>query len=92
MRIRWTHAAAADLQHINDYLKEHHPQYRHETVRKLYADIGSLKSSPFGDASVAKKEHGKLFISRPCLTWPSTGFLNSTSKSSRIHHAARNRV
>ena len=27
MRIRWTPAAAADLQSISDYLKEHHPRY-----------------------------------------------------------------
>jgi len=28
MRIRWTLAAAQDLRHINDYLREHHPHYR----------------------------------------------------------------
>ncbi len=36
MRIRWTPAAAADLQDISDYLKEHHPHYRQPTMRKLY--------------------------------------------------------
>jgi hypothetical protein len=36
MRIRWTPPAVADLQHINDYLKEHHPHYRQPTMRKLY--------------------------------------------------------
>jgi hypothetical protein len=35
MRIRWT-SAAADLQSISDYLKEHHPRYRDPTMRKLY--------------------------------------------------------
>jgi plasmid stabilization system protein ParE len=33
MRIRWTLAAAADLEHINSYLKERHPQYQQPTVR-----------------------------------------------------------
>ena len=46
MRIRWTPAAAADLQHFSDYLKEHHPRYRHPTMRKVYAAIQSLKEWP----------------------------------------------
>jgi toxin ParE1/3/4 len=46
MRIRWTPAAAADLQHISDYLKERHPHYRQPTVRKPYETIRSLKDSP----------------------------------------------
>jgi plasmid stabilization system protein ParE len=35
MRIRWTPAAAADLQSISDYLKQHRAHYRDETMRKL---------------------------------------------------------
>jgi plasmid stabilization system protein ParE len=27
MRIRWTRDAAEDLEHIKDYLTEHHPQF-----------------------------------------------------------------
>jgi len=46
MRIRWTPAAASDLQQINDYLRSHHPQYRDATVRKLYAAAQSLKNWP----------------------------------------------
>ncbi|MBK5292630.1 MAG: type II toxin-antitoxin system RelE/ParE family toxin [Acidobacteriia bacterium] len=46
MRIRWTHAAAADLQNISDHLKDHHPQYRQPTIRKLYEATGSLKAMP----------------------------------------------
>jgi hypothetical protein len=33
MRIRWTPAAAADLRHISDYLKDRHPAYRQPTMR-----------------------------------------------------------
>ncbi len=47
MRIRWTPAAAADLQHIADYLKQHHPRYRQPTLRNLYAAIRSLRASPY---------------------------------------------
>ena len=46
MRIRWTPAAAADLQHVSDYLKDHHPHYRQPTMRKVYAAIQSLREWP----------------------------------------------
>lgn len=47
MRVRWTHAAAADLQSISDFLKEHHPQYRQPTLRKLYQRLRALKETPY---------------------------------------------
>jgi toxin ParE1/3/4 len=46
MRIRWTPAAAADLEHISNYLKDLHPYYRQPTMRKLHEAIRSLKESP----------------------------------------------
>ena len=46
MRIRWTPAAAADLQQINDHLLDHHPQYRQPTIHKLYEAIRLLKTFP----------------------------------------------
>jgi toxin ParE1/3/4 len=46
MRIRWTPAAAADLQHISDYLKINHPQYHQPTVRRIYKAVGSLNNFP----------------------------------------------
>jgi len=46
MRIRWTPAAAADLQRINDYLKDYHPHYRQATISKVYGAIQSLKEWP----------------------------------------------
>lgn len=46
MRIRWTPAAAADLEHISNYLKDRYPHYRQPTMRKLYEAIRSLKESP----------------------------------------------
>ena len=65
MRIRWTPAAATDLQRINEYLKDHHPHYRQPTLRKLYEVIGSLKASPTGDGPDASTELEK-FCFRPC--------------------------
>ncbi len=46
MKIRWTSAAASDLQHISDYLKEKHPRYCRPTVTRLYEAIGALKQFP----------------------------------------------
>ena len=46
MRIRWTPAAADDLEHIKDYLEKWHPRFAETTIVKLYETIRSLKSSP----------------------------------------------
>ena len=46
MQIRWTCAAAEDLEHIKEYLTEHHPQLAQSTVLELYETIRSLKASP----------------------------------------------
>ena len=46
MRIRWTRAAAEDLEHIKEYLTEHHTQFARSTVIELYETIRSLKTSP----------------------------------------------
>lgn len=47
MRIRWTPPAATDMQNISDYLKQHHPQYRLPTMRKLYQKIRALRDAPY---------------------------------------------
>jgi plasmid stabilization system protein ParE len=36
MRVRWTPAAAEDLQHIKDYLNEHYPHLAQATTLELY--------------------------------------------------------
>jgi toxin ParE1/3/4 len=46
MRIRWTPAAASDLEEISNYLQERHPQYWRPTILKLYNEIRSLKQWP----------------------------------------------
>lgn len=46
MQIRWTQAAAADLEHISNYLRQHHPRYRQATIRHIYETVRSLKDSP----------------------------------------------
>jgi toxin ParE1/3/4 len=46
MRVRWTLAAADDLQQIHEYLKEHHPTLAPSTVIALREAIRSLKKFP----------------------------------------------
>jgi toxin ParE1/3/4 len=46
MRIRWTLAAAEDLEHIKSYLTGHFPEVAQSTVIELYGAIRSLKLSP----------------------------------------------
>ena len=44
--IRWTPPAAADMQSISDYLKQHQPHYRLATMRKIYDKIRKLQDAP----------------------------------------------
>jgi toxin ParE1/3/4 len=46
MRIRWTPSAAADLQSIYDYLKEHEPHLARPTVIEIRKSALSLKRFP----------------------------------------------
>jgi toxin ParE1/3/4 len=46
MRIRWTPAAAGDLEQIARYLQEHNPTLAESTVQMLYDAVQSLKQFP----------------------------------------------
>ena len=46
MRLRWTLAAANDLENISDYLHDRQPQFAQPTVRRLYAEIRELRHFP----------------------------------------------
>jgi toxin ParE1/3/4 len=54
MKLRWTTAAADDLEGIHSYLSEHHPSFAQSTVRLLYETILSVRRFPLlgrlGDA------------------------------------------
>jgi toxin ParE1/3/4 len=47
MRVRWTPAAAQDLQNIKEYLQENYPHFAQATTVELYDTIRSLKTSPY---------------------------------------------
>jgi len=66
MRIRWTPPAAADLQSISDYLKEHHPQYHEPTMRKIYERIRRSMDTPYlGRPGRIEGTRAVLFSPRP---------------------------
>jgi len=91
MWIRWTRAAAADLQNISDYLKEHHPHYRQATMRKLYETVRSLKQLPY--RSRPGSEEGTreiLFVPLPYVAVYSVN--EQTIEVLRIYHASQDRV
>jgi len=46
MRLRWSAAAADDLEIITEYLFEKSPQHAPRLVRSLYDAVGSLKTYP----------------------------------------------
>ncbi len=90
MRIRWTPADAADLQHISDYLKNHHPHYRQSTMRKLYDAIRSLKTSPHRGRP--GREEGTREIPFPPLPYVAVYRAKEHSiEVVRIYHAAQER-
>ena len=80
MRIRWTPAAAADLEYISNYLKDHHPHYQQPTIRKLYEAICSLKALPHR-GRIGREQGTRSFSSLPCPISPCIASESRASKS-----------
>lgn len=90
MRIRWTPAAAADLEHISNYLKDRYPQYRQPTLRKLYEAIRSLKESPHRGRP--GREDGTRELLFPPMPYIAVYRVReNTIEVLRIYHAAQDR-
>ena len=90
MLIRWTPAAAEDLQRISDYLKEHHPHYRQATIRKVYAAILSLNEWPHRGR--LGREEGTRELMFPPLPYIAVYRVKEHGiEVLRIHHGAQDR-
>lgn len=90
MRIRWTKAAAADLESISTYLKENHPQYWQPTTHKIYATIQSLKEWPYRGRAGREEETRELLFSP--LPYIAVYRLKEDSiEVLRIYHGAQGR-
>jgi addiction module RelE/StbE family toxin len=91
MRIRWTPAAAADLEHISEYLQDDQPKYRLPTVRKIYEAIRSLKDSPRRGRPGCETGPRELLVAR--LPFVIVYRVTDVSvEILRIYHAAQDRL
>jgi toxin ParE1/3/4 len=88
MRIRWTPAAAADLQTISEYLKEHHPRYRDRTMRKLYETIRELNQWP-ARGRPGREEGTREILFSPTPYVAVYRVKDQTIEVLRIYHAAQ---
>ena len=90
MRIRWTPAAAADLQDISNYLKEHHPHYRQPTMQKLYDTIRDLKDWP-NRGRPGREEGTREILFQPLPYVAVYRVTEQTIEVLRIYHGAQTR-
>ena len=90
MQLRWTPAAVADLQHISDYLKEHHPRYRQPTLRKLYEAVVALKKWP-ERGRIGREEGTREFLFSPLPYVVVYRLIDQSVEVLRIYHTAQNR-
>ena len=89
-RIRWTHSAAEDLEHIKDYLTENHPQFAQPTILELYESIRSLKTSPRRGRLGREEGTRELVLSRlPYIV--AYRIKEQTVEVLHIFHGAQNR-
>ena len=91
MRIRWTPAAASDLERISGYLRDHHPQYQRPTIRKLYESILELKDFPYR-GRVGREEGTRELLFLPLPYIAVYRVKGDDIEVLRIYHAAQERT
>jgi addiction module RelE/StbE family toxin len=67
MRLRWTPAAAGDLESIRDYLAQHLPSFAQSTILDIYQTILTVRSTPFRGR--AGREEGTRELVLPRLPY-----------------------
>jgi addiction module RelE/StbE family toxin len=89
MRIRWTPAAAADLEEISNFLKDRHPNYWRPTITKLYEGIRALKDWP--NRGRPGREEGTRELLFPPMPYVAVYRIREqTLEVLRVYHTARN--
>jgi len=63
MELRWTKEAAADLEHITDYLFQNAPQRAAELVRRIYNAPAALLTFPYRGRAGKKEGTRELALS-----------------------------
>jgi addiction module RelE/StbE family toxin len=64
MRLRWTPAAADDLEAIAGYLSRHFPSFTQTTLQEIYETIASLRSLPHRGRMGREEGTRELVIAR----------------------------
>ena len=90
MHIRWTLAAAADLEHIGNYLRDHHLRYYQPTVRKLYVTIQSLREWPHR-GRLGREDGTREILFSPLPYIAVYRVREQSIEVLRIYHSAQNR-
>ena len=89
MKIRWTPAAAADLEEISDYLELHLPNFSRSTVVSLCEAINSLLSTP--NRGRPGRERGTRELVMPKIPYIIAYRVGGEAiEILYIHHTARN--
>lgn len=63
MELRWTEEAAADLEHIADYLFQNAPERAADLVRGIYNAPAALLTFPYRGRAGRKEETRELVLS-----------------------------
>jgi len=63
MELRWTQEAAADLEHITDYLFQNAPERAAELVRRIYNAPAALLTFPYRGRAGKKEGTRELVLS-----------------------------
>jgi plasmid stabilization system protein ParE len=69
MRLRWTPAAADDLESIRDYLALHLPSFSQSTILEIYQAILTLRSIPFRGRAGREEGTRELVLPRLSISW-----------------------
>jgi addiction module RelE/StbE family toxin len=90
LRLRWTPAAADDLEAIGDYLEQHLPTFAQSTVLRIYQAILALRSMPYRGR--AGREEGTRELVLPRLPYVVVYRVKDTDiEILHIYHGAQNR-
>ena len=90
MRLRWTLAAADDLEAIADYLARHFPSFAANTIREITETIASLRSLPYRGRVGREEGTRELVIARlPYIVVYRVR--NEAIEILHIYHGAQNR-
>jgi toxin ParE1/3/4 len=90
MRLRWTPAAADDLEAIAVYLARHFPSFTQTTIREIYETIATLRSMPHRGRIGREEGTRELVIARlPYIVVYRTK--GDAVEILHIHHGARKR-